>query len=121
MYHLAKSLYLYATSKEGKDHTRRLIACMSLTDRLRILRPATGIRQRWENYAPIANQGPVSAPSRWRHCSQPRQNCAYRWPECRHDSIIGHVPEDLGCGWSNFDAKSVAELLLELPRHHLRR
>lgn len=122
MYHLAKSLYLYATSKEGmfpRSGNKKTPADHLLLN-CRILRPFVRARQRRKDHSPVSDQSTLSTQSRWRTGAQPRQDRADRRPECRDRFIARHEPEDLGCGRANLDARPVAELLHQLSCNHLR-
>jgi hypothetical protein len=82
MYHLFKSIYLHATSKEGNClfvpfHSYAMPwlspSLMPAHPYNRILRPPPGPRQRRQNYAPRTDK------SRLHTLASKPQNCAYCW------------------------------------------
>ena len=114
MYHLAKGLYLYATSKEGISSSlipmliprsvrnsfqlfpTNALLTSSLNKQLltpnRVLRPPSRPRQRRQNHLPRTSE--ITLPPL---TPQPQaQNCSHSRPKCLYNHHARHVPQDVG-------------------------
>lgn len=94
MYHLFKSIYLHATSKEGTTSNSGAWHALRLMNP-RILCPPARPRQCRQDYTPRADK-------RHLHGLAPQsQDCSHRRPKrCYHrptPSKPTHLPQDMGC------------------------
>ena len=99
MYHLAKSIYFWATAKEGISSPQSTKNTpLKLTSK-RILHPPPRPRQRRQNHPPQHHQIPLLPlpPFLLLYLLISKTNRPNCWTECRYDIPAGYVSQDLGC------------------------